>query len=126
MTLGALRRGVASGKTRKPSYMLSRRSHSSDLWGLAAMIYILAFFIPPLGLLLNGQVFSAVLNFFLLVPCLLLGFLFPLFWALPSAHAIIAIYMSREDRKHRQVVDAIERHGPPPAGQVPPPPWWRS
>lgn len=89
------------------------------------MIYILAFFVPPLGLLLNGQVFSAVLNFLLLIPCLLLGFLLPLFWALPSAHAIIAIYMSREDRKHREVVGAIERHGPPPSGQGPLPPWWR-
>lgn len=90
------------------------------------MIYILAFFVPPLGLLLNGQVFSAVLNFFLLIPCLLLGFLLPFFWALPSAHAIIAIYMSREDRKHREMVEAVERHGPPPtAGQGPLPPWWR-
>ena len=26
----------------------------------------------------------------------------------------LAIYMKREDRKHREIVDAIERHGPPP------------
>ena len=78
------------------------------------MIYILAVFIPPLGLLLNGQILSAVLNVVLIVPCVLLGFAFPVLWLVPSAHAVIAIYMSREDRKHREIVDAIERHGPPP------------
>ena len=78
------------------------------------MIYILAFFVPPIGLLLNGQVFSAVLNFALLVPCLILGFAFPLLWLVPSAHAIIAIYHARENRKHREIVEAIREHGPPP------------
>ena len=78
------------------------------------MIYILAVFIPPLGLLLNGQIFSAVINVVLLVPCAVLGVLFPVLWLVPSGHAVIAIYMSREDRKHREIVDAIERHGPPP------------
>jgi len=78
------------------------------------MIYILAFFVPPLALLLNGQIFSAVLNFVLLVPCLIFGMIFPVLFAVPSAHAIIAIYLDRENRKHRELVDAIERHGPPP------------
>src|SRR6266498_542095 len=32
----------------------------------------------------------------------------------PSLHAIIAVHMKREDRRHRAIVDAIERHGPPP------------
>lgn len=82
------------------------------------MIYVLAVFIPPLGLLLNGQIFSAIINAVLIVPCLLLGFVIPMLWLAPSAHAVIAIYMSREDRKHREIVDAIERHGPPPG--------WRS
>ncbi|HEX2512682.1 MAG TPA: hypothetical protein VHK44_08835 [Xanthobacteraceae bacterium] len=80
------------------------------------MIYVLAVLLPPLGLLLNGQPFSAIFNLVLLVPCLLLGFLFPLFWLVPSAHAVIAVHMKREDRKHREIVDAIEKHGPPP--------WW--
>jgi hypothetical protein len=44
----------------------------------------------------------------------MLGFLFPVLWLVPSGHAVVAIYMSREDRKHREIVDAIERHGPPP------------
>jgi hypothetical protein len=36
----------------------------------------------------------------------------------PSAHAIIAIYHERENRKHRELVEAIREHGPPPG--------WRS
>ena len=78
------------------------------------MIYILAFFLPPLGLLLNGQPFSAVFNVLLIVFCLIFGWLFPVLFLVPSIHGIVAIYMKREDRKHREIVDAIERHGPPP------------
>jgi hypothetical protein len=78
------------------------------------MIYILAIFLPPLALLLNGQIFSAILNAVIIVPCILLGFVFPLFFLVPSAHAVVAIYMKREDRKHREIVEAIEKHGVPP------------
>jgi hypothetical protein len=78
------------------------------------MIYILAVLVPPLGLLLNGQPFSAVLNLVLIVPCIIFGLVFPVLFFVPSAHAVIAIAMKREDRRHREVVDAIERHGPPP------------
>jgi len=78
------------------------------------MIYILAIFVPPLALLLNGQPFSAVLSLAIIVPCIILGFAFPVLWLVPSAHAVIAISMRREARKHREIVDAIERHGPPP------------
>ena len=81
------------------------------------MIYLLAIFLPPLGLLLNGQIFSAVLNAVLIVPSILLGLIFPLFFLVPSAHAVIAVYMRREDRKHREIVEAIEKHGVPPSRQ---------
>lgn len=81
------------------------------------MIYLLAIFLPPLGLLLNGQVFSAVLNLILIVPCILLGLIFPVLFLVPSLHAVMAIYMKREDRKHREIVSALERHGPPPGGR---------
>jgi hypothetical protein len=86
--------------------------------GPAVMIYVLAFFLPPLALLLNGQPFSALLNFAILLPCILLALVFPVVLFVPSAHAIIAIYMAREDRKHREIVQSIERHGVPPG--------WRS
>lgn len=80
------------------------------------MIYVLAFLLPPLGLLLNGQPFSAIFNLLMIVPCLLFGILFPVLWLVPSIHGVVAVHMRREDRKHREIVDAIEKHGPPP--------WW--
>ncbi len=78
------------------------------------MIYILAVFLPPLALLLHGQPFAAILNLVMIVPCLLLGLIFHPLLLVPSAHAVIAIHMARENRRHRVLVDAIERHGPPP------------
>jgi hypothetical protein len=82
------------------------------------MIYIIAFFVPPLGLLLNGQPVAALFNLLLIVPCLFLGLIFHVLLLVPSAHAIIAIYHDRENRKHRELVEAIREHGPPPG--------WRS
>jgi hypothetical protein len=78
------------------------------------MIYVLAALLPPLGLLLNGQPFSAILNVVILVVCVIFGLLFPILFLVPSAHALIAVHMKREDRKHAEVVDAIRKHGPPP------------
>lgn len=78
------------------------------------MIYILAVFLPPLALLINGQPLSALLNLIILVPCLVFGLVFWGLLLVPSLHAVIAIQMKREDRKHREIVEAIERHGPPP------------
>jgi hypothetical protein len=37
----------------------------------------------------------------------------------PSLHALIAVHMKRNDRRHREVVDAIEKHGPPPGWSPP-------
>ena len=78
------------------------------------MIYILAALLPPLGLLLNGQPFSAVFNLVLIVLCVIFGLIFPVLLLVPSAHALIAVHMKREDRRHREVVEAIRRHGLPP------------
>jgi hypothetical protein len=78
------------------------------------MIYILAVFLPPLGLLLNGQPFAAILNVALIIPCLLLGFIFHVLWLVPSLHGVLAVHMRREERRHREIVEAIERHGSPP------------
>jgi hypothetical protein len=78
------------------------------------MIYIVAVLLPPLGLLLNGQPLAAVLNFALIIPCLLFGLVFHVLLLVPSLHAVIAVHMKREERRHREIVQAIERHGPPP------------
>ena len=78
------------------------------------MIYVLAALLPPVGLLLNGQPFSAVFNLILIVICVIFGLFFHILLLVPSAHAIIAIYMKREERRHREVVEAIRRHGVPP------------
>jgi hypothetical protein len=77
------------------------------------MIYVLAALVPPLGLLLNGQPFSAILNLVLLVFCVIFGLIFHILLLVPSAHAILAIHMKREQRRHREVVEAIRQHGPP-------------
>src|ERR1700752_2145197 len=83
------------------------------------MIYILAALLPPLGLLFNGQPFSAIFSVILIVFSLIFGILFfaPVLFLLPSIHGVLAVYMKREDRKHREIVEAIERHGPPPGGR---------
>jgi type IV secretory pathway VirB3-like protein len=78
------------------------------------MIYLVALFVPPLGLLLNGQPIAASLNVALIVPCFVLGLIFHVLLLVPSLHAVIAVYMKREERRHREIVEAIERHGPPP------------
>jgi type IV secretory pathway VirB3-like protein len=78
------------------------------------MIYVLAALLPPIGLLLNGQPFSAIFNLVLIVFCLVFGLIFHILLLVPSVHALIAVHMKREQRMHREVVDAIRRHGPPP------------
>jgi hypothetical protein len=78
------------------------------------MIYLLAAFLPPLGLLLNGQPVAALLNLILIVPCVIFGLVFHVLLLVPSILAIISIYHKRAQRRHREIVEAIERHGPPP------------
>lgn len=78
------------------------------------MIYVLAALVPPLGLLLNGQPFSAIFNLLLSVVCVIFGLFFHFLLLVPSAHAIIAVHMKREQRRHREVVNAVRQHGLPP------------
>ena len=59
------------------------------------MIYLLAVFLPPLALLLNGQPFSAILNLLMIVPCFVFGLVFHVLLLVPSAHAVIAIHLNR-------------------------------
>ncbi len=53
------------------------------------MIYILAALLPPLGLLVNGQPFSAIFNLVLIVLCVIFGLFFHVLLLVPSAHAVI-------------------------------------
>jgi hypothetical protein len=78
------------------------------------MIYVLAALLPPLGLLLNGQPFSAIFNLVLIVFCAVFGLIFHVLLLAPSAHAVILVHMKREERRHREVVEAIRQQGPPP------------
>jgi len=77
------------------------------------MIYVLSALLPPIGLLLNGQPFSALLNLFLIVFCAIFGLFFHVLLLVPSAHALIAVHMKREERRHREVVETIRQYGPP-------------
>ena len=78
------------------------------------MIYILAFFLPPLALLVEGRIGALIVNLILLVVCVPLGFFFPGLWAVPSIHAIIVIAQARKRREHREIVEAIRRSGRDP------------
>jgi hypothetical protein len=86
----------------------------SGVAGDLTMIYLIAALLPPLGLLLNGQPFSAIFNLVLIVFCLVFGLIFHILLLVPSAHALIVVHMKREDRRHREVVEAIRQHGHPP------------
>jgi hypothetical protein len=77
------------------------------------MIYVLAALLPPIGLLLNGQPFAAILNLVLIVFCAILGLFFHVLLLVPSAHAVIAVHLRREERRHREMVEAIRQHGLP-------------
>ncbi len=48
---------------------------------------------------------------------LVFGLVFHVLLLVPSAHALVAVHMKREDRRHREVVEAIRQHGPPPGYQ---------
>jgi hypothetical protein len=95
---------------KSPKSSVTRHARAGD----RTMIYLLAAVVPPLGLLLNGQPFAAIFNLVLCVFCAILGLIFHVLLLVPSAHAIIAVHMKREDRRHRDIVEAIRRHGPPP------------
>ena len=84
------------------------------VWKVLAVIYVLAALLPPIGLLLNGQPFSVIFNLVLIVFCAVFGLFFHVLLLVPSAHAVIAVHMKREDRRHREMVEAVRRHGPPP------------
>lgn len=81
------------------------------------MIYVIAFFLPPLALLFNGQPFAAIFTAVIWPICFFFGFFSPVVWLIPSAIAIVAIAVRNDSRRHQEMVDAVKRHGPPPGWQ---------
>ncbi|MFZ1080293.1 MAG: YqaE/Pmp3 family membrane protein [Candidatus Kryptoniota bacterium] len=64
------------------------------------MLYILAFLLPPIAVLLSGKPIQALLNFFL---CFLL-------WVPAVAHALLVVHDHYEDKRTRRIIKAINSH----------------
>lgn len=62
------------------------------------MLYIVAFFLPPVAVLLSGKPIQALINFFL---CFL-------FWIPAVIHAILVVRDHYDDRRARRVIRAIK------------------
>src|SRR5258705_9144382 len=99
----------AIAEPRKPPKSCVTISLRRAAAGDPTMIYLLAALLPPLGLLLNGQPFSAIFNLVLIVFCAIFRLVFHVLWLVPSAPAVIPVNMKREDRRHPEVVDAIRQ-----------------
>src|SRR5260370_26705939 len=84
-----------------------------DAAGDRSLICVLAALLPPLGLLLNGQPFSAIFNLVLIVFCAIFGLFFHILLLVPSAHAVIAIHMRREERRQPAGAEAPLQHSAP-------------
>ncbi|WP_417317331.1 YqaE/Pmp3 family membrane protein [Emcibacter sp.] len=72
------------------------------------MIYLLAFFLPPVALLFYGKIFQAIFNAVIWI----VGFIFLLLggwvlWAIAVGHAIFVIHGARADARTQKIVDAI-------------------
>lgn len=62
------------------------------------MLYIVAFFLPPVAVLLSGKPIQALINFFL---CFL-------FWIPAVIHALLVVRDHYADRRTREIVRAIK------------------
>ncbi len=62
------------------------------------MLYIVAFFLPPLAVLLSGKPIQALVNFFL---CFV-------FWIPAVIHALLVVRDHYADRRARKIVRAIK------------------
>ncbi len=62
------------------------------------MLYLLAFFLPPLAVLLCGKPIQALLNFFL---CFLL-------WIPGVIHALLVVHDHYDDKRTKKIIKAIE------------------
>ena len=67
------------------------------------MLYIIALFIPPLGVLLAGRVFSAIFLFVVWVFLVVVVFILP-GHIIAAVLAWIIIASAKGDRRHRQLM----------------------
>lgn len=63
------------------------------------MLYVIAFFLPPVGLLLAGKPFQALIN----IP------LFLLFWLPGMIHAFVVIGGKNADKRTDRIVQAMQQ-----------------
>lgn len=75
------------------------------------MLYLVAFFISPLAVLLAGRPFQAILNFVLYLLAWI-GLFLPfapgmLFWCLGFIHACLVINNRNADRRNRAMINAM-------------------
>lgn len=77
------------------------------------MLYLIAFFLPPLALLLTGKPFQAIISFVLYVLAWigLFFFLIPGFlcWAVAVGHAILVINGKRADQRAEKIARAVKQ-----------------
>lgn len=64
------------------------------------MRYLLAILLPPLAVLICGKPIQALLNLILTL----------FFWVPGAVHAVLVVNNYYEDRRARQIVDAIHRN----------------
>jgi tetrahydromethanopterin S-methyltransferase subunit E len=77
------------------------------------MLYLVAFFVPPLALLLAGMPLQAIISLVLYLASFvgLLFFITPgvVIWAIAVVHAILMIHNRRADKRAQKIIDAIEK-----------------
>ena len=80
---------------------------------MMGMLYLIAFFVPPIALLLAGKPVSAVFNLvlYLLAVAFTATIIFAhvgfLLWLAAFVHAVLTIHSAREDRRARWIAEAV-------------------
>ncbi|MFC7049718.1 YqaE/Pmp3 family membrane protein [Emcibacter nanhaiensis] len=72
------------------------------------MIYLLAFFLPPVALFVYGKIFQAIINLVIWI----VGFVFLLLggwilWGIAVGHAIFVIHSAKADARTKKIVEAM-------------------
>lgn len=79
------------------------------------MLYLVAFFLPPVALLFAGKPFQALFSLCLYALSLLLLFLFVLpgvvLWLILVVHAILVISGRNQDIRYRKMAETIAGKG---------------